>query len=129
MYHLRFGLLFHLHRFEDHVYTTTTTQCSLTHSIHFDGSCSSSIARSQIAIVATVSGSCQRLYCWENADSRRAADKFGVRLAAVDLEGACLKALGLESTLCRIEAGQLEVKRMGRKTTRPRTCYGPNLSR
>ena len=76
-------------------------------SIHFtaffDGSCSSfspSIDGPQFAVMAAVSGSRRRFsICWAEADSRRAADGFRVRLTAVDLEGICLEGPGLESAV------------------------------
>ena len=69
----------------------------------FAGSSSfSSISKSQLNSMAAVSGSCRR-FCvrWVNADSRRAADGFRIRLAA-DLEGP-----GSEFAVRFAEVGQV----------------------
>ena len=70
----------------------------------FSGSCSSSIAILQFAIMAAVSGSYRR---WADADWRRLKDDFRIRFAAIDLEGIRLKGgLEVESTV-RCTEGEL----------------------
>ena len=58
--------------------------------------------------MAAVSGSrrCFSIF-WEDADSRRAADGFRIRLGAVDLEGIYLEGPGSESAVCCTEVGRV----------------------